>query len=262
MTIVIGIQTKDGAILVGDCQITCSDTKRRYAGKIDSALNHSEDSAKITGIYYGSAGIHLGFCDIGYLAKGVFSEEKNTANLLTDKFVLDNSVEGINKLIETKEKEIRALFGNGRNPKCSQAEKELEQIIHCRNVRAFIESSTPGTMFDLSRVVLRISDNYQPDIIHINNDSSVAQVQYKVIGSGKKFVDEERLRTGLDANTEDTLNVVVEEMNRVLTDREHYTGYQLVVVKINGEKLEIKTAEEMRANDIDLKRINWKLVER
>ncbi len=259
MTIIIGIQAKDGAVLAGDCQITNGSEKRPWK-KIYSALNRQEEDESglnSTGIYYGSSGSHA-FVDIGLLAKGVFSQSRGAADLLTDDYILKNSMEYFNDLITAREKDVREVLGRRRDSEYHQAEEAVEYATLCRDVRAFIDSAKPGTIFDLNRIVLRISETYGPDLLYVEN-SSVVPVSCKAIGSGRKLVEHELLgRYSPDFPVEDALLLIADAMNLALADEENYSGYQLVIVKRLGDGgHEIRTALDPEAHAINLREVKY-----
>ncbi len=261
MTIVIGIKAKDGAILASDCQLTIGVDKIPVA-KIHQALyqpeNESIENPPLTGIYYGSSGSHA-FVDLGSVAKDVFARAPNFADLLTDDFILSNSLTQINEYLDSlREQSRNILRRSGKGETYRNARREEERMTQYRDVRSFIESGNSGAVSDLSRVVLRLSENYPPDLVHMR-DSQVKPVRYIAIGDGKHLVDEELSRRFSESATvHDTLTLVIDAMNNALERGEKYTGYQLVIVtRLNDEKDIIRTAKDTKSHKINLGELNY-----
>lgn len=247
MTIVIGIKVKDGAILASDCQMI------RGADKIPTPKIHQalycpeEKDSPITGIYYGSSGSHA-FVDIALLSKKIFSEQPNIADLLTDDFIHSHSLDEINALADYWYQQSRT----SEKSASKKARTEEERIIQYREVKSFIESGNGGAVWDLSRIVLRLSKHYSPDILHIKT----SQVQLKscvVIGNGQSLVEEKLFRQFSEtASLQEALALVISAMNSALEYQDKYAGYQLVAVTRSAEGGDIiKTAENLTAHMIN-----------
>lgn len=261
MTIVIGIKAKDGVILASDCQLTRGLDKIPVA-KIHQSLyqpeNGSIENPHLTGIYYGSSGSHA-FLDLGLVAKDVFARASNVADLLTDDFILHNSLTQINEYLDSLSEQSRNILRrSGKGETYRDARKQEERMTQYRDVKSFIESGNSGAVSSLSRVVLRLSDNYHPDIVHVR-DSQVKPVRYIAMGDGKQLVDEELSRRYSESATvHDALTLVIDAMNTALEHREKYTGYQLVMVtRLNNEKDIIRTAQDTKSHKINLGELNY-----
>lgn len=265
MTLVIGITAKDGALLVSDCQLTRGIDKLAVE-KIRPALYSPEhegvENPQLTGIYYGTSGSHA-FFDLGLLAQNVFARAPNVADLLTDEFILRNPLAQINESLDSLDEQSRTILpadGNGDaywNAR-KNARREEEYMTQCRDVRSFIESGDFGAVSDLSRVVLRLSEHYQPNLVHIK-DSHVEPVRYLAIGSGKQLVHEELSRRfSEDLTSQDALALAIDAMNIALRQRDQYVGYQLVIVTrfADGNNV-LRTAKDLTSHQIDLQKLEY-----
>ena len=256
MTIVIGIKTEDGAILASDCQLIRG-TDKIPTAKIYPALYRPEDEdiddPLLTGIYYGSSGSHA-FVDLGYIAKDVFAKAPNVADLLTDEFILGNSLAQINEYLDLLCQQRRdTLRRDGQGETYRKARAEEERMTRYRDVKSFIDSGNSGAISSLNRLVLRLSENYTPDIVHVKN-SEVKPIQYLTIGDGKDLVDEELSRRFSDTSSvHNALPLVVDAMNIALQSGDRYTGYQLVTVTrlADGRDI-IRTAQDTTSHRINL----------
>ena len=259
MTIVIGIKTEDGAILASDCQLIMGADKIPTA-KIYPAIYHPEDedidNQQLTGIYYGSSGSYA-FVDLGYIAKNVFVSAPNVADLLTDKFILSNSLAQINEYLDLLcQQKMDTLHRDGKGETYRKARAEEERMTQYRDVKSFIESGNSGAISSLNRLVLRLSENYTPDIVHVKC-SEVKPIQHLAIGDGKDLVDKELSRRFSDTSSvHDALPLVVDAMNIALRSRDRYTGYQLVTATrlANGRDI-IRTAKDTKSHRINMDEI-------
>jgi len=258
MTIAIGVKTTDGAILASDCKMffnrprpSCS------AQKIHPALHYTEDESedhKITGVYHSRAG-SFGIMDLGLVSAEVFSRSQNVADLLTDESVLSYPLPGLNNMKDSIETAYRAATRKGKiDSKYYELRKDLEQVTLRRDVRSFVDSTESSYLSDINRLVLRISENYNPDILSMSHNS-VTSVLYEVIGSGRDLVGDE-LASGYsaEATTGDLLPLVAKLLNKALEDS-RYSGYQLVIVQKLDDGVGIRTAQDLEADKIDLEKV-------
>ena len=129
MTIVIGIQAKDGAVIASDCSGITSHNEKFFIQKINAHLFSNSEDSELTGIYFGTAG-HYYMFDIGFTSAKIFSKFKNAANLLTNEFLLNNSLDQINENIDCLERGYREVErGNGND--------DLYYIVRVSNNRTF-----------------------------------------------------------------------------------------------------------------------------
>jgi 20S proteasome alpha/beta subunit len=106
---------------------------------------------------------------------------------------------------------------------------------------------------------LRLSENYVPDLVHID-DGKVEDVQlYKTLGSGSGLAQPLlEKRYSHTESVDEALPSSIEILNSVLEDHSRFRGYQLVVVKrLADGRDEIKTAQDCKAQSVKLENICW-----
>nr|MBA4405266.1 hypothetical protein [Nanoarchaeum sp.] len=264
MTIVIGLKTKNGAMLATDCYGS-DGTSSYFTPKLRSRIHCPDDELLskpvISGVYYGTSGRYI-FVDLGNLSSEIFADAPNLADLLKDEYILNHNLDEFNSLIdslENKHREIRRTGDTEKNQIYHQLISEINNLKLKQQIRSFIESTVKSPVFSLSRIVLRISENYDPDLVLLK-DGKVEDIQlYTALGSGSELAYPLlKQRYSHIESVDEALPSFIEILNSVLEDHNRFRGYQIVVANrgVDG-RVEIKTAQENNAQNVKLETLCW-----
>jgi hypothetical protein len=256
MTIVIGLKTADGVILAADCQGT-GEGEKWHRNKISIGLFEDEENPgrEPSGAYFGTAGYYY-FADC---VPSFLSKRANMADLLTSEEVLKTTRDNFNFRIDAIEAKLEARWSLGlKANEVDNLYDERDRLYDLIEARCFIENTEKSSLFSLSRIVARLSENYAPDLLLFSDGFASSIVRWHSIGSGSKYsipILEKHYEKGLSSN--EGLNLVAEAINAALANEEDFKGYSLVSITRNDGKLIVRTACDFCANQLDLSNIKW-----
>lgn len=261
MTIVIGINAVDGAVLIADALVILRGSSTEYK-KIESGIYYpiSEyDKSRIrdehfSGVYSAASGLKYLEFDVDSLFFGDLSRGPNRADRLTDKIILETTLEEIHH----RKEELTKRLEEYTNPYIKKqwddtARTMYEEIELLRDIitpRAFIEQRG---LSSLKYTLLRISDNFKPDILSLKNMNLKRVSTYNVHGSGKKYVEDtlkKDYRKNIDVNQ--ATELAFSAINKALSIRDEFRGFHLVRVRRTEDGINhIQTAFNSETNHIN-----------
>src|SRR3989338_620232 len=264
MTVVLGLQTLDGALLIADCLATNGEETNPKLKIVFGGYTCEEEETstiKLSGVYSGSSG-HFFMVDVGGLSIHQFSKAPNRADLLTDPFILQTDADSFDRQIALLEQSLRDCFTveqSQRVKKRRQLEQELDAMMFKREIRSLLDSTIQSPAYGITRLVLRISDNYKPDMLQITNGEVSCVELYGEIGSGRKIAQPLLQEKYHSLKTlEEAFPIAIDVFNTVLQNKDQFRGYQLVTVKYNTDLTTIiKTAKDSSAQRITLDAITY-----
>ncbi len=246
MSILIGVQAKEGAVFVSDYTPQREGKKPRISHLLHLTESNGEALLK-SGIYFGT------ICELPILVtsnidKKHLSEFPDIFDLLTDPF-------------------FSGLNLDANYEPLSEFKRKLQNIPHelkdKYNAVGLYLRSTVSINEDVG--VLRLSEKSLPDILRISHSRVLDKQPFMVIGQKSTFYSSEYLFKMLHGNSptslpsiEDALELAATAMNIAFDKgRNIHSGYQVVVAeRINGSN-RIKTAMNPSANYIDTSSIQY-----
>ena len=259
MSVVVGIKAQDGVVLVADAMVLQGTNAVPYQ-KIDIGL-HTEQRRRddykshphISGAYFAWSGYHDVDFDSGLPIRSFLRNMPNLADRITDEYVLTHDLAQIHARHDELSKKFTPFGHSDPNKSIGDEIQYLDLIV---GVRAFIESRG----FSKKRFsVLRISDNFAPDLLYVS-DGQVQRIElYSTHGSGADLV-----KPLLDAGCspaitlEEATNLAISVMNKALERKEEFRGFHLVKARrLDDGTNRVETAFDFDTNLIEPKNINY-----
>ena len=243
MTLIIGIKTGAGVLLAADCLIKSAETRNRH--KINIFGIHRSKEGNLSGMYIGMSGYYYMADTAAVLCSSYLAKGPNRADLLTDPELNERNPEYFQELKARAEDELSKIDDEQT---ARLIEKKIERLTNQFELSMLLlDSKTPTPISYLSRLALRLSDNYEPDIMAI--DGKITRVETVVaIGRGAKMV-ESCLAQGYspDLSLEQATVLVSTAMNIVLSDTDNFCGYQLVRASKENQRNRVETASDKHA---------------
>ena len=258
MTIVIGIQTREGAVLASDCRsIRVSmpynedgdvHESRAQERKIHHGLMKSQDG--LYGAYLAECGTKWPFGGTSLFTESL-ERETGLAELLTHPWVRYARGHILTHLDHTQRLA-------DENPQDADLQWQIRILEELATIKSFLEHKRGRGEFSLEHLILRLRINNNPDLIRVENAYSVLPVlYYEVMGSGEPFarpVVEKGYFSGI--GIEEATILAISALNATLTGSDDFQGYQIVQARRENGRNLVKTAIDMEARRVG--EVIWK----
>jgi hypothetical protein len=258
MTVVISVKSQDGAVLVADALVIDGNDRKTHQ-KIECGLNTERVNQRdhlehphISGVYSAWSGSFASEYHPPFFLNRL-RIKPNLADALTDEYVLTHSIDQIN---EERDRLHQRWSGHPFGDERDSIGTRIQYLDELVTVKAFIEQRGISQR-DLS--LLRLSDNFSPDLLYVS-DSQVETIEgYHTHGSGSELVEptlEEGYRP--DLTLDQATNLAIAAMNKALEKKDEFRGFHLVRTKRLDSGIDlVETAFDFNANYIDHKQIRY-----
>ena len=248
MTVVIGIKVKEGALLVADCLVKTGDSSSKTSkiGPDGIYTSNSGRSQNITGAYFAAAGKYY-LVDAAYALSAPFiGEGPNRSDLLSDPILNQHRSDYFERLIAEKDAKLRTTSSR---QEAHPLEREIKRLRNYFQLAILLNDTGQwgSSVAHLARVALRLSDNYDPDLMAI--DGKITPIEtFHAVGKGKEIVNPHLHEAySPNMNLDRATVLAAESMNLALADRDNYGGYVLVRArKVDGLNT-VETAADLSA---------------
>jgi 20S proteasome alpha/beta subunit len=241
MTIIIGVQARNGIALISDCLIdqgtlTEKIYEQLYVGTSEGG-RHAQILPNIRGTYIAGCG-RVGQPEAYHEFKQLVYVQDNALDYLTDPRLRESEVDQLEANFNEMRRNFNQDIGQERNPGVD----DLYSLLVAKKLQQH-----SANRFD-SYIFLRMNGEQAPDLVHLDTGNIGYGKPFAVNGSGIEYVGNHFQNYTLDVDVDEAIKFAFTGLNKALKAESKFKGVQLVKISNLGNGFRIQRGMDKSTN--------------